>query len=137
MGTSVSLTALLILTTPWNSILKALKVLYLPDVIVLILGMTYRYIYLLLRIANDIFLARQSRTVGRMSGGEERRMVGAAAGVLLSRSLQMSSEVYLAMQSRGFYRSPRTMDTFKMTPMDWLCGLGALSLAAAAIWLGR
>ena len=137
VGTSVSFGVLLILTTPWNSVLKALKVLYLPDVVVLMLGMTYRYIYLLLRTANDIFLARQSRSVGRLSGTDERRMVGAAAGVLLSRSLQMSGEVYLAMQSRGFYRSPRTMDTFKMTPVDWLCGLGVLSLAGAAIWLGR
>jgi cobalt ECF transporter T component CbiQ len=137
VGTSVSLTVLLILTTPWNSVLKALKVLYIPDVVVLILGMTYRYIYLLLLIANDIFLARKSRTIGRLSGAEERRMVGAAAGVLLSRSLQMSGEVYLAMQSRGFFRSPRTMDTFKMTPVDWLCSLGAVGIAAAAIWMGR
>jgi cobalt/nickel transport system permease protein len=137
VGTSVSLTALLILTTPWNTVLKALKVLYLPDVVVLILGMTYRYIYLLLRIANDIFLARKSRSVGRLDGAGERRMVGAAAGVLLSRSLHMSSEVYLAMQSRGFYRSPRTLDTFKMTRTDWLACLGAAVIALAATWLGR
>ena len=137
VGTSVSLTVLLVLTTPWNSVLKALKVLYVPDVVVLILGMTYRYIYLLLRIANDIFLARKSRNVGRLTGAGERRMVGAAAGVLLSRSLQMSSEIYLAMESRGFYRTPRTLDTFKMSRADWLTCLAALAAAAAAVWVGR
>ena len=137
VGTSVSMTALLILTTPWNSVLKALKVLYVPDVIVLVLGMTYRYIYLLLHIANELFLARKSRVVGHLSGAEERRLVGGAAGALLSRSLQMSSEVYLAMQSRGFYRTPRTMDTFKMESLDWICYLAVLLVAVTAIWLGR
>jgi energy-coupling factor transporter transmembrane protein EcfT len=49
----------------------------------------------------------------------------------------MSSEVYLAMQSRGFYRYPRTMDTFKMNTVDWVSSLAAIALAASAIWLGR
>jgi len=35
-------------------------------------------------------------------------------------SLQVSSEVYLAMQSRGFRNYPRTLDTFKMRRTDWL-----------------
>ncbi len=137
VGTSVSLTVLFILTTPWNSVLKALKVLYIPDVIVLLLGMTYRYIYLLLHIANNMFLSRKSRMVGKLSGAQERQVVGATAGVLLSRSLQMSSEVYLAMQSRGFYHAPRTMDPSHMKTIDWLAGLAILVAAAAAIWLGR
>ena len=56
VSTSVSLTLLLILTTPWNTVLSALTVLRVPGVFILILGMTYRYIYLLLRTANDMFL---------------------------------------------------------------------------------
>src|SRR5512142_2159135 len=64
VSTSVSLTLLLILTTPWNTVLTALGVLRVPDVFILILGMTYRYIYLLLHTANDMFLSRKSRVVG-------------------------------------------------------------------------
>jgi len=41
-GTSVSFTILTILTTPWADLLKALGVLRVPDVPILILGMTYR-----------------------------------------------------------------------------------------------
>lgn len=137
VGTSVSLSILTILTTPWNSLLKALRVLYIPDVIVLILGMTYRYIYLLLITASDMFLSRKSRIVGRLSGSEERQVVAATAGVLLSRSLQMSSEVYLAMQSRGFYRTPKTMDTFKMKTADWIFGWSTLAVAALSIYIGH
>ncbi len=137
VGTSVSAAVLLVLTTPWNTVLKALGVLHVPDVIVLILGMTYRYIYLLLHTANDMFLARKSRVLRRLSGAEERRLIAASAGTLLSRSIQLSGDVYLAMTSRGFHGAPRTMDTFKMTGRDWAWSAFMAAIVVTAIWLGR
>jgi cobalt/nickel transport system permease protein len=137
VATSISLTILLILTTPWNSILKSLKVFQIPDVVVLILGMTYRYIYLLLFIANDMFLSRKSRVIGKLDGAEERKLLGATAGVLLSRSLQVSTEVYLAMQSRGFYRTPKTLDPTRMKPSDWVLSIGFILASGLTLWVGR
>ena len=137
VGTSVSTAVLLVLTTPWNSVLKSLSVLRVPDVFVVILGMTYRYIFLLLRVTGDMLLSRQSRVVGRMSGAEERRVLAAGAGALLSRSLQLSEDVYLAMQSRGLHGYPRTMDTARLRARDWVYGAAMLAVVAAAIWLGR
>jgi cobalt ECF transporter T component CbiQ len=137
VGTSVSLAVLLVLTTPWNSLLKALGVLRVPAVILLILGMTYRYIHLLLHLTNDMFLSRKSRLLRRMNGPEERRLIAATSGTLLNKSLQVSSEVYLAMQSRGFRSYPRTLDTFKMRTADWLAGALVVITAVAAIWLGK
>ncbi len=137
VGTSVSAAVLLVLTTPWNTVLKALGVLHVPDVIVLILGMTYRYLYLLLHTANDMFLARKSRVLRRLSGAEERRLIAASAGTLLSRSVQLSGDVYLAMTSRGFHGAPRTMDTFQMTRRDWAWSALLSAIVVAAIWLGR
>ena len=137
VGTSVSLAVLLVLTTPWNSVLKALGVLRVPAVIILILGMTYRYIHLLLHLTNDMFLSRKSRLLRRMNGPEQRRLIAATSGTLLNKSLQVSSEVYLAMQSRGFRNYPRTLDTFKMRTIDWLAGTLVVITAAAAIWLGK
>jgi cobalt/nickel transport system permease protein len=137
VGASVSTAVLLVLTTPWNSVLKSLGALRVPDVFVIILGMTYRYIFLLLRVMGDMFLSRQSRVVGRMSGSEERRLLAASAGALLSRSLQLSEDVYLAMQSRGLHGYPRTMDTFRLRSRDWWYSAAALAVVATAIWLGR
>ena len=137
VGTSVSFGVLLILTTRWNSVLKALGVLHLPAVIILILGMTYRYIHLLLNITNDMFLSRKSRLLRPLTGAENRQLIGATSGTLLSKSLHVSSEVYLAMQSRGFRDYPRTIDTFEMKPVDWAAGIIVTLIALAAIWLGR
>jgi cobalt ECF transporter T component CbiQ len=137
VSTSVSLATLLVLTTSWNDVLKSLSVLRVPDAIILILGMTYRYIHLLLRITDDMFLARKSRMVGRQTAAADRRMLGASAGVLLGKSLQLSSEVYLAMQSRGFRGHSHALKTFRMQTRDWASLVIALGLAALVIWFGR
>ncbi len=137
VSTSVSLTLLLILTTPWNTVLSALSVLRVPDVFILILGMTYRYLYLLLHTTNDMFLSRQSRVVGRLSTAEERRLLAATAATLLSKSLNLSSEVYLAMQSRGFRGSVVTLKPFSMKAKDrgWL--IFFLVITLLAVLMGR
>jgi cobalt/nickel transport system permease protein len=137
VSTSVSLTLLLVLATPWNAVLSALSVLRVPDVFILILGMTYRYIYLLLHTANDMFLSRQSRVVGRLSGAEERHIMAATTATLLNKSLDLSSEVYLAMQSRGFRGTVVTLKPFHMQPRDWAWLVAFIALGLLAMFLGR
>ena len=99
---AATLTFLLVFTTPWTHVLKAFRVFRVPVVAVVVLGMTYRYILLLLEAAHDLFVARRSRTVGVLDGPERRRAAAAGIGVLLNRSLRLSHDVYLAMQARGF-----------------------------------
>jgi len=137
VSNSVSLTLLLILTTRWNTVLGALSVLRLPDTFILILGMTYRYIFLLLHTANDMFLSRRSRAVGRLSGAENRRMLAAVGATLLNKSLYLSSEVYLAMESRGFRGTIVTLKPFAMRSRDWLWLFIFLALALLVAWFGR
>lgn len=137
VSTSVSLALLLVLTTSWNGVLSALSVLKVSDVFILILGMTYRYIYLLLHTANDMFLSRKSRTVGRLSGAENRKMIAAISGALLNKSLNMSGEVYLAMQSRGFRGAITPLKPFHMQARDWLWLAIFIGITLLAIFLGR
>ena len=137
VSTSVSLSLLLVLTTPWNTVLSALSILRVPDVFVLMLGMTYRYIYLLLRITNDMFLSRKSRVVGRLSVADRQKMMASVAGTLLGKSLNLSSEVYVAMQSRGFHGRLVTLKPFGMHTRDWVWLVLLSGFAAACIWMGR
>jgi len=67
----------------------------------------------------------------------QRRIIAASVGTLLSKSLHLSSEVYLAMQSRGFRGYPRTIDTFQLRRSDWAASGIVTLIVAAAIWLGR
>jgi len=135
--TAATFSVLLVLCTPWSFVLKALRVLRLPMVLVVILGMTYRYIFLFLRNAHDMFMSRKSRMVGRLDGGEQRRVATASAGVLMSKTIQLSGDVYLAMRSRGFQGEVYVLDEFQTHWFDWAMLAVFISIALLALWFGR
>jgi cobalt ECF transporter T component CbiQ len=135
--TAATLTATLVLCTPWASILKALRALHVPAEAVTMLAMTYRYIFLLIETANHMFESRQSRILGQLGGREQRRLAARTAAVLLSKSIDLSSDVYLAMQARGFQGNVRLLDDFHLRPAD-CASLACFFLAAVvAVWIGR
>lgn len=135
--TAVTLTTLLIVCTPWNHVLKALRTLRLPKEAIAILAMTYRYIFLLVETTAQMFESRRSRTVGVLNGSEQRQIAGRTAGVLLSKSVALSNEVYLAMESRGFRGDVQILSDFRMTMWDYLALLLFLAAAVLAVWMGR
>lgn len=135
--TAVSLSTLLVLSTRWAHILKALRVLRVPVVFVVILGMTYRYLFVILDTALDMFESRESRTVGVLEGSDGRRLATATVGVLLSKSYHLSADVHLAMQSRGFRGEVYLLDDFEMRGADWCWLILFFSIATVAVWVGR
>jgi cobalt/nickel transport system permease protein len=135
--TAVTLTTLLVLCTPWMHVLKALRAFHIPPEVVLMLAMTHRYVFVLAETAGQMFESRQSRTVGVLDGSTQRRITARTAGVLLSRSVELSNEVFLAMQSRGFRGDVRILSEFRMRTWDYV-GLAAfLAAGAFAVWTGR
>lgn len=132
--TATTLSALLVLTTPWMHVLKGLRVLGVPVVLVVVLSMAYRYIHVLLLTAQELFEARESRLVGKLNRREGRRVGAATAGVLLSKTMYFSEEVYLAMRSRGYAGEVHVMADFRMNLRDWL-SLAAVTITIALIFI--
>jgi cobalt/nickel transport system permease protein len=137
VGVSVSLAVLLVLTTPWSDLLKSLQAIRVPQVFILVLAMTYRYIFLFLHLANGMFEARKSRVVAKTSGREQRRWIAGTIGNLMNRSVKMSSDVYGAMTARGFTGTIRSLHAYRMRPADWAALGAALLVAIAAVALER
>lgn len=137
VGVSVSLAVLLVLVTPWADLLKSLQAVRVPQVFILLLSMTYRYIFLFLHSANSMLEARKSRLVGRGSGSDHRRWITAAMMSQLNRSFKMSSDVYAAMLARGFTGTVRTYNTYRFTMADATAIGGAVVIAAATLLVGR
>ena len=135
--TAATLVFLLAYTTPWSHILKALRIFRVPVVFVVILGMTTRYILLLLETAHDMFQSRKSRRVNRLTPAENRRLAITSSGVLLTKTLHLSGEVYQAMQSRGFRGEVYLLDDFEMRARDWIAAGAFATVAAALLLLGR
>ena len=134
--TAATIALLLILSTPWVHLLKALRAFRAPVVLVTILGMTHRYIFLLLHLARDLFEARRSRQVGTLTSLQLRYLTGSSAGVLMNRSLQLSEEVYLAMQSRGFTGEIHLIDDFHFRKGDGFALVFILGVAAMIFMTG-
>jgi cobalt/nickel transport system permease protein len=128
---------LLVVTTPWADVLKSLRALKVPQIFVLVLSMTYRYIFLFLHTANGILMARKSRVVGRTSGAEQRRWITGTMGNLMSRAFKMSNDVYAAMLARGFTGEVRTYATYRLRAPDVAALVGVAVVAIVAVLVGR
>ncbi|MER7005304.1 cobalt ECF transporter T component CbiQ [Dactylosporangium sp. NPDC000555] len=137
VATSISLVVLLTLTTPWARLLAALRALGVPKIFVLIIGMAYRYLFLLLDAVDDMYTARKARTLVADTGRGEvksgRRFVAAGAGTLFGKAHQLSEEVHQAMTARGYTGNARTLSGFRLRGADIAFTLFAAALAAAIL----
>ncbi len=100
--------ALLSGTTPWTSIASAFAAFRLPDIFVMTLDMTVKYISLLGGLILDMLYALKLRSVGR----DDRKMdsLSAIAGTIFLKSREVAETQYQAMECRcfaGTYRSTR------------------------------
>jgi cobalt/nickel transport system permease protein len=120
VAASVSMAVLLVVTTQWIRLLKALYVLKTPEVVIMILAMTYRYIYLFLRTVEGMFLAKKSREISDLKMKEEHGWIASRLGVLVGKSYWLSNDVHLAMLSRGWNGNPTLMDDFTINRIDGL-----------------
>ncbi|MFZ1915705.1 MAG: energy-coupling factor transporter transmembrane component T, partial [Dehalococcoidales bacterium] len=109
----------------------------MPALIVDILGMTYRYMFLLLHSANSMFLARRSRVIGSFSGGENRRWLGRALATTMVKSQKLSEDVYLAMLSRGYQGEVRVLQDFRLQRRDFLWIGFSLVVVIFLFWVSR
>ncbi|MGA3094093.1 MAG: cobalt ECF transporter T component CbiQ [Dehalococcoidales bacterium] len=132
---SLSLGILLILTTRWTDLLAALRWFRLPALIVSVVGMTYRYIFLFLHTANNIFMARRSRTIARFSGAANRHWLAQVMAATLAKSQYLGEEVYLAMLARGYSGEIVTLDDLQTRDRDFLWLAATLVIAFTLLWV--
>jgi len=120
--TVVSFSVLLTATTPWSDLLKAMRAVGVPRGFVFVLAVAYRYVFTLVRMVQDMAMARTSRLVGRVSSSEDRHFLGAAVATVFGKSQATSEEVYLAMISRGYTGEARTLQSWRLRWLDLAWG---------------
>jgi len=64
-------------------------------------------------------------------------MLATIGATLLGKSLNMSSEVYLAMVSRGYRGTVVTLKPFKMQRRDWIWAVFFAIISVSVFYLGR
>lgn len=137
VAASISLVVLLTLTTPWTKLLASLRALGVPKMFILIIGMAYRYLFLLLTSVTDMYEARASRTIGAEKHDKKARaFVSASAGALFGRTMAMSEEVHQAMTARGYRGNAKVLAQPRPALADLAFGV-AVALLAAGLLIGE
>jgi cobalt/nickel transport system permease protein len=128
--TSVSLVITLALTTRHTDLLKVLRVMGIPQVFVMTIGMCYRYIYLFVEIVERNYLAIKSRVGGSVHHQKGRHIVAWNMATLWTRSYHLNNQVYDAMLSRGYRGEPMATHAFTVRLIDWIWLSLIVSLAS-------
>lgn len=137
VAASVSFAVLFTLTHRWSEIFAGFRALFVPRVFVMTLGMTERYVFVFLRLIQDMYRARKSRTIRPFSSGVERSWTASRIGVTFKKSVEMSDDIYKAMLSRGFHGEFRAVNRFRSRPVDYIWLVTVLAVGGILIMSER
>lgn len=137
VATCVSAVVLLFITTPQQILFKSLRTVGVPKLYVLTLEMAYRYIFLLMDLVRELYVAKKARTIRARGMFDEQKWVAGRMGYTLIRSLDMSEKVHMAMMSRGFNGDIHIMQEFKMQNRDYIAGATAIILSVVLVLISE
>jgi len=107
-GLSMLVAVTLVTITPFADLLRAMRRLGLPALLVAVMAMMYRYLFVLVDEAQRLIRAREARSAASASGRAGRTMAwratvaGRMIGTLFLRTYERSERIYQAMLARGY-----------------------------------
>lgn len=118
--TCVSSLILLNLTTRFSSIINAMESLKIPKVFTMMTSITYRFLFLFIDEAYRMVLAKEARTVRRMSRMDNMKTLASMISSLFIRAYERGEKVYLAMKNRGYAGEIKSLSVIKFHLKDAL-----------------
>lgn len=129
---SISAMYFLALNTPITDLTMALERLHVPNLLVELMELIYRFIFVLSDTARRIRTAQESR-LGYQTWRQGMQSMGELASVVFLRAWRRGDRVYAALESRGYTGTLSTLHGVYQ-PGRWLylllAGVAALQLAA-------
>jgi cobalt/nickel transport system permease protein len=132
---SVQAALLLSATTPFPDLLLAMRAFRVPQLLVSVIGLMWRYLFVLADEAIRLIRAREARSgsePGRRPGGGvvwRAKVTGGMAGSLFVRGFDRADRVYAAMLARGYDGEIRALPAPTVPAGQY--GI----LAAGCVWL--
>jgi cobalt/nickel transport system permease protein len=133
-----TITAIGILThsTKWSSITSSLKKFMLPDLFILVLDITIKYIVMLGDFTLNMLYSLKLRSVGKNKS--KYTSLSGIAGTMFLKSKEMAEEMYYAMECRGFTGEYHVYDKsgFSVTDIIYLIINLGIILIFIYFWKG-
>ncbi|GAG72893.1 unnamed protein product, partial [marine sediment metagenome] len=108
----------LVSTTRFGDLLAGLGRLGVPKLLIIQLGLLYRYIFVLIDRAGRILRARAGRKMRNLGLKPELKIAAAMVGSLLIRSIDTAEHINIAMQGRGFDGNWRSLSESRIRRSD-------------------
>jgi cobalt ECF transporter T component CbiQ len=135
MMNSLAISLLVIYTTPFNRIIKALQVFRVPQALLLVITLSYKYIFIFAKTVESMYFARKSRLVGMVRDDEARTWVAGRIAHMFRKSMSRYEELFRAMVARGFAEEVRLSDIGELTMTDRLSGSFFLLAGIFLLWM--
>lgn len=125
---SVQMAIVLAASTPFPDLLRSMRALRVPRLLVATFGLMWRYLFVLADEVLRMLRARAARSghaeeAGLRPGGTlawRARVAGGMAGGLFLRSFERGDRIYAAMIARGYDGETRTFPLPAISPSGWL-----------------
>lgn len=142
---SVQMAIVLTTTTPFPDLLRALRELRMPRLLVAVLGLMWRYLFVLADEVLRLSRARAARSgdagdPAKKSGGGviwRARVTGGMVGNLFLRAFERSDRIYVAMLSRGYDGEVRSLPQPAAPASSWIVLAAGLTLLVLLNWIAR
>ena len=132
---SLTISFLVLYTTPFYKIIRALQIFRVPDAFLFVITLSYKYIFIFAKTMEDMYLARKSRLAGMMRNNEARLWVAGRMADMFRTTMSRYEEVFRAMMSRGFTEQVKISDLGKMGIVDALCCFLFLMVMTFILWI--
>ena len=132
---SVSLSLLLVYSTSFPRMLKAFGVLHIPDTLLMVIWLAYKFIFILCKTVEETFMAVKSRFIGNVKNQVLRTIVAGRLYFLYNKSLLTYEQTYSAMISRGYEGKIILVAENRLRGKDLLILLGVLVIGALFLFL--
>ncbi len=132
---SLAISFLVLHTTPFQKIIKAMQVFRVPDAFLLIITLSYKYIFIFAKTVESMYLARKSRLVGMAGNDEARIWIAGRIAFMFRKTMSRYEEVFRAMTARGFTEEVKLPAFGAVSRVDALSGSLFLLAGIILLWM--
>jgi cobalt/nickel transport system permease protein len=99
---SISFSMFIVFTTSFPALLKSFKIIRIPDTLLMIISLAYKYIFILCRTIEETYFALKSRLFGDIQSTTIRNLISGRIFFIFKKSMIIYENTYYAMVSRGY-----------------------------------
>lgn len=132
---SLSLSFLILYTTPFHEIIRALKVLRVPDSFLIIITLCYKYIFVFSKTVEEMHFSKKSRVVRGLSHTEAREWIAGRIGFIFRKTRFRCEEIFKAMIGRGFCDTIKFHGFRKLRMADWCAAIFFFFSGILFLWI--